>query len=1095
MSLPATRHRPGWARLLTAAVFAAVVPVVTITPAAHAAPSIEITSTPAGAAVGTPYTFGGTVSDDAGIAGVEVSSDNGAHWQVATWTVGQTTWSATYTPKASGTAQLSARTVDSTHTQTSIATAGPTVAPRACPCSLWSDADVPANPDVADSSALELGVKWRSGTAGHVRGVRFYKGSGNTGTHTGSLWNTAGQRLATGTFADETATGWQTLIFSSPVAVAADTTYVASYLSPTGHFALNSGYFASSARYLEPLTGLQSGTEGFNGVFRGGAGYPDLSANDANYWVDVVWATEAGPDTHAPDQLSTAPLAGAGSVGLSPSITAGYDEVLDPTAVEFTLTGPGGAVAAQTSVISGGTTAKLTPDAALTAGTTYTASVRVKDVAGNQTTAYTWTFRTGATRPADCPCTIWDDFATPTQSSANDSGAVELGTRVRFTGRGEVLGVRFYKGVGNTGTHTGTLWSLSGTQLATGTFTGESTVGWQTLTFATPVVVQANTDYVVSYYAPNGHYAADQGFFSSTTPVGHGQIQAAIDTVAAPNGVYRYGGGFPSTGHLASNYWVDVVYRNGTNGDHVRPTLDTRTPAPDAGDVALGASVTAGFSEAIDTTSAQIRVTDDGGASLAGSAVWSGDLKSVTWTANGSFTPGTHYNVSVTVADVNGNVITAPVTWSFTTQAAGPGVASLFSTAIVPEVRSGSIRNARELGVRFGSPYNGVVSAIKFYKGAGNTGTHTGSIWNDFGTKLATGTFTDETATGWQTLTLDPPLVVKANTIYVASYTTPNGVYSYDPGYFDRRSPVVSGPLYTASGAYANGRYSTTTGAFPTDFYSGNFWVDVDFTPYADQTAPVNTGSTPSNEATGVGIDTSVTATFNEAVSLTGTKFRVETRWGVPLRGNLALANDDKTLVWTPVAPLSRNNNYRVTVEAWDPSANTAAALNWSFTTGDAACPCSVFSAAETPQISETADGNPYELGLRFTPGVDGQVTGVRFYKGIGNTGTHTGSLWTTTGTQLATGTFTGESASGWQTLTFATPVTVTAGTAYVVSYFAPNGHYSHDPSLTSRWLFPVNTPQLGGVASVYGNGTGFPTIATNGNYGPNYWVDVVFTN
>ena len=45
----------------------------------------------------------------------------------------------------------------------------------------------------------------------------------------------------------------------------------------------------------------------------------------------------------------------------------------------------------------------------------------------------------------------------------------------------------------------------------------------------------------------------------------------------------------------------------------------------------------------------------------------------------------------------------------------------------------------------------------------------------------------------------------------------------------------------------------------------------------------------------------------------------------------------------------------------------------------------------------------------------------------------------------MATGTFTGESASGWQTLTFASPVNVTAGSTYVVSYYAPNGHYSND--------------------------------------------------
>ena len=60
---------------------------------------------------------------------------------------------------------------------------------------------------------------------------------------------------------------------------------------------------------------------------------------------------------------------------------------------------------------------------------------------------------------------------------------------------------------------------------------------------------------------------------------------------------------------------------------------------------------------------------------------------------------------------------------------------------------------------------------------------------------------------------------------------------------------------------------------------------------------------------------------------------------------------------------------------------------------------------------------------MKFQSSVPGWVTGVRFYKGTGNNGTHTGSLWTSSGTQLATGTFTNETASGWQTLTFANPV------------------------------------------------------------------------
>ena len=35
------------------------------------------------------------------------------------------------------------------------------------------------------------------------------------------------------------------------------------------------------------------------------------------------------------------------------------------------------------------------------------------------------------------------------------------------------------------------------------------------------------------------------------------------------------------------------------------------------------------------------------------------------------------------------------------------------------------------------------------------------------------------------------------------------------------------------------------------------------------------------------------------------------------------------------------------------------------------------------------------------------------------------------------------ETASGWQTVYFSTPVAITAGTTYIASYYAPNGHYS----------------------------------------------------
>jgi hypothetical protein len=101
---------------------------------------------------------------------------------------------------------------------------------------------------------------------------------------------------------------------------------------------------------------------------------------------------------------------------------------------------------------------------------------------------------------------------------------------------------------------------------------------------------------------------------------------------------------------------------------------------------------------------------------------------------------------------------------------------------------------------------------------------------------------------------------------------------------------------------------------------------------------------------------------------------------------------------------------------------------------GSRSCPCTIWDASATPAV---------ELGVKFRTDVAGYVTGIRFYKASTNTGTHVGSLWTTSGTRLANVTFANETASGWQQADFGAPVAVEAGTTYVASYHAPVGRYS----------------------------------------------------
>ncbi|NUT51358.1 MAG: DUF4082 domain-containing protein, partial [Saccharothrix sp.] len=1065
------------------------------------APSVAFTNVPPLSTVGAAYTFRGSVTDVGGqVGGVEVSTDGGTRWHPAVWQAGQTTWSYTYTPSRSGPASLRVRAVDDSANLSTPVVATPGVNPRTCPCGAWTDADTPDVPDSGDPSPLELGVKWRANGDGYVRGVRFYKGPGNTGKHTGTLWDSAGNPMATGTFTNETASGWQTLAFAAPVKVNAGVTYVVSYFAPNGHYSYDLEYFFQRQRYLEPVTALKNGEDGANGVFKfGGPGFPTQSHWGSNYWVDVVWAPDPGPDQRAPLLASTTPVDGEGTVALNPVVSATYDEAVAPGSAQFTVTGPAGAVSGSLALSNENKTVTFTPGQALSPNTGYTVALRVSDAAGNQTAQATWTFTTGATRPPTCPCTIWDDFARPAVYSATDTTPIEVGTKVRFNGKGEVLGIRFFKGPGNTGTHTGSLWSATGLLLATGTFTNESASGWQKLTFASPVVVQANTTYVVSYYAPSGRYAVSGGFFAGKG-ASYAGMRALADGVDGPNGVYRYGsgGGFPTATYNATNYWVDVVYRNGLNGDTTPPTLTNRTPAPNATNVVATTPVTTTFSEPVDPASAQIWLTDPRGTQLTGAVSLSGDQRTATWTPAGKLMPNTRYTASALIADVNGNPMPDPVTWSFTTSADVICPCSLFSPATLPSITSSDDGGAFELGVRFTPTAGGRITGVKFYKGAGNTGTHTGSLWSPSGQQLATGTFTGETASGWQTLTFATPVYVSAGRTYTASYTTTTGHYAVDSGYFSGYA-VASGPLGAPAAADGgNGVYRSGAG-HPTNSYSGgNYWVDVVYLPNEDNTAPVVNGRTPLAGAGEVDRGAPITASFDEPVDLSTAQFTLSDAGGAKVAGTLTLSANQQQVTWTPAARLGGGMTYTASLRIADVYGNTMSApTTWSFTTTTAgACPCSLFSAATVPTVTASDDTGSYELGVRFVPSVSGKVTGVKFYKGAGNTGTHTGTVWDAAGNPLATGTFTDETATGWQTLTFAQPVLVSAGTTYVASYSAPNGRYSVDTGYFTGNA--VTSPPLSAPATsedarngLYRAGPGFPDSSYAGS---NYWVDVVFT-
>jgi hypothetical protein len=163
---------------------------------------------------------------------------------------------------------------------------------------------------------------------------------------------------------------------------------------------------------------------------------------------------------------------------------------------------------------------------------------------------------------------------------------------------------------------------------------------------------------------------------------------------------------------------------------------------------------------------------------------------------------------------------------------------------------------------------------------------------------------------------------------------------------------------------------------------------------------------------------------------------------------------------------------------------------SWSYEAQQAAAPVGLFPTDATPGTVAENDPHAVVLGMKFLVNADGKISGLRFYKSAQNTGTHVGDLWDAQGKNLATVTFANETASGWQKADFATPVNITAGTTYTVSYHTTTGHYAGDEGYfnAAKTNNGITAPANAGVF-VYG-ANAYPNETWNHS---NYWVDVQY--
>ncbi|HEY9291411.1 MAG TPA: DUF4082 domain-containing protein, partial [Microlunatus sp.] len=860
--------------------------------------------------------------------------------------------------------------------------------------------------------------------------------------------------------------------------------------------AADAGYF-SQPFVLDPLTAPADGDDGPNGVFHyGSSGFPDQSFGATNYWVDVVFTNH---DENPPRIVDSAPAPGVNSVNVSEPLTLTFGSAVSASSIDLELrTADGTAVSGSTSYDPDAQTVTFSPSSDLERQTTYTltltAAVNSEGVPLAEPVAISFT----TIGPAGSyPTSIWDSAAKPSLIANTDTSPVELGLRFTSDTDGTISALRYYKAPGSPGAHVGHLWSTSGQLLATVAFGGETLSGWQQAPLSTPVEINADTVYTVSYYCPNGVYGVTSGsFLDGGTDRG---VLHALPNSSGGNGVYQYGvSSFPTSTAGGANYFADIVYVAAP--DHTAPKVTSVSPAKDLIAVDLAVKPSVRFSEPVDPGSVSFMLKLGGGGAVDGSVSLDNEGQVATFSPSAKLDRGKQYVATVTASDVAGNPIADPVSWSFTTvQPDGSSPFTLWDTSAVPDTSAVDESRAVEVGTWLTTSSDGLISGVRFYKGPANTGEHEAHLWSASGTLLGSAKFTKESASGWQQAIFDTPVSISADTGFVVSYYAPNGGYAHTGGGLS--STVTNGPLSApaSTGDRPNAVYRYGASAFPSSGYNAaNYWVDAIF---VDSVGATVTDTTPSNGETGVDRLPRITATFSEDVEPSSIVIKLRDAGGGIVSGQVSYEASSKRATFTPAGPLAVGAVYTAAVEqASDTNGNPLkSTTTWSFTVVGVDAQ-SLWPGTATPENLMDSSPDAVELGVKFRTSAAGQINGIRFYKG-GPTaqGPHTVSLWSESGSRLATAPVSSESARGWQTAMFSDPVPIDAGTLYVASYFAPNGHCSYDSgyfsaeAVTRGDLIAPKDDGSDGPNGVFeeSSSSTFPSISGKGT---NYWVDVLFS-
>jgi len=316
--------------------------------------------------------------------------------------------------------------------------------------------------------------------------------------------------------------------------------------------------------------------------------------------------------------------------------------------------------------------------------------------------------------------------------------------------------------------------------------------------------------------------------------------------------------------------------------DSVAPAVVSSAPADGAIDVAIDASLKIAFTEPVDPvtvngTTVKIRAGDT---EMAGSVCCAHDTITFTPATNWGF--ATTYTVTISggtsgVKDLAGNFLAADHTWTF-------------STGQAPDTSPPAVTAMNPFNGATGVSVNAIIT-VSFSEVVTNVTSET--------FQLAAGgiAISGAVTTSGSTAIFTPSAPLASNTTYTAAVTT------------------------EVTDQTGNSLAAAHTWTFSTGQAS-------------DAIPPRLTAMNPINGATGVSVNTTVTAIFSEVVTnATQATIRLETG-GVAVPGEVTISGS--TTIFTPSAPLAYNTTYITTVSTGvtDLAGNPlSAAASWTFTT------------------------------------------------------------------------------------------------------------------------------------------------------------------